>query len=120
MHRIPYVVYHGGVRGLHRIPLPCGDARRGFMKTRIVTAVIAALAMGAAVCVSGCCKVPTSAQSQAFAALNQAWPSVELQANRGAEAMLAAGDTTEAGKAVLDARTESFGQLLADLQSGGQ
>ena len=69
---------------------------------------------------SGCCKVPTPAQSQAFAALNQAWPSVALQANRGAEAMLANGDTTEAGKAVLDARTESFGQLLADLQSGGQ
>ena len=90
------------------------------MKRTTVTVAAATLAVGAAVLLSGCCKVPTPAQSQAFAALNQAWPSVELQANRGAEAMLANGDTTEAGKAVLDARTESFGQLLADLQSGGQ
>ena len=38
----------------------------------------------------------------------------------GAEAALAAGEINEAGKAVLDARREAFGQLIADLQSGGQ
>lgn len=68
----------------------------------------------------GCCKVPTPAQSQSFAALNGAWPNEARMSERGAEAMLAAGEINEAGEAVLDARRESFGQLIADLQSGGQ
>jgi hypothetical protein len=38
----------------------------------------------------------------------------------GADALLASGEITEAGKAVLDARREAFGQLLADLLSGGE
>ncbi len=67
-----------------------------------------------------CCQVPTPAQSQAFSALNQAWPSVQMQAEAGAEYLLQTGQVNEAGKEVLDARTQSFGQLLADLHSGGQ
>jgi len=99
-------------------PLACGDARRGFMKTRSVIAVTAALAMGAACFVTGCCKVPTPAQQSAFAALNQAWPNEARMSEAGANALLASGEINEAGKAVLDARREAFGQLLADLQSG--
>jgi hypothetical protein len=90
------------------------------MTKRSATAVTAALAMGAACFVSGCCKVPTPAQQSAFGALGQAWPSVNLQAEAGADAMFASGEINEAGKAVLDARREAFGQLIADLQSGGQ
>lgn len=90
------------------------------MKTRTATAVTAALAMGAACFVSGCCKVPTPAQTQAFAALNGSWANEARMSERGAEAMLAAGEVTPAGKEVLDARRESFGQLLADLLSGGE
>lgn len=89
-------------------------------KTRLLTGAGAAICAVSAVFAFGCCKVPTPAQSQAFAAMAQAWPSVEAQANRGAQDMLEDGDTTEAGKMVLDARVESFGQLLADLQSGGE
>lgn len=73
-----------------------------------------------AVTLTGCCKVPTPAQSQAFAALAGAWPNEAAMSERGAEAALEAGDINEAGKAVLDARREAFGQLIADLQSGGQ
>ena len=90
------------------------------MNKRTVTAVTAALAMGAACFVSGCCKVPTPAQSQAFAALAGAWPNEARMSEAGAEAALAAGEINDAGKAVLDARREAFGQLIADLQSGGQ
>jgi hypothetical protein len=38
----------------------------------------------------------------------------------GADALLASGEINEAGKAVLDARREAFGQLIADLLSGGE
>jgi hypothetical protein len=84
---------------------------------RIALLTVAVIGLSA---VAGCCTVPTPAQTQAFSALNQVWPSVQMQANAGADALLASGDINESGKAVLDARTEAFGQLLADLLSGGQ
>jgi len=83
-----------------------------------ITLIVAACV--AAVSLTGCCKVPTPAQSQAFAALSAAWPNEARMSELGAEAMLEAGEVTEAGKAVLDARREAFGQLIADLLSGGE
>ena len=106
--------------GFDLAPATCLPVRRGIMTKRTVTAVTAALAMGAACFVSGCCKVPTPAQSQAFAALSAAWPNEARMSELGAEAMLESGEVTEAGKAVLDGRREAFGQLIADLLSGGQ
>lgn len=79
-----------------------------------------ALLASAGLTLSACQSIPTPAQTQAFSALNSAWPPVHLQANAGAEYLLSNGDINEAGKAVLDARTEAFGQLLADLLSGGK
>jgi hypothetical protein len=80
----------------------------------LTVSVIGLSALGA------CCQVPTPAQSASFSALNQAWPSVQMQAEAGADYLLETGQVNEAGKEVLDARTEAFGQLLSDLQSGGQ
>ena len=73
-----------------------------------------------AITVGGCQQIPTPAQSQAFRTLDQAWVNEARMSERGAEAMLADGEVTEAGKVVLDARREAFGQLIADLLSGGK
>jgi hypothetical protein len=90
------------------------------MKRRLATVAAATLAVGAAVCVSGCCQVPTAAQSASFAALGQAWQDEARMSELGADAMLESGEVNEAGKAVLDARREAFGRLIDELQSGGQ
>lgn len=69
---------------------------------------------------TGCQQIPTPAQSQAFRTLDQAWLNEYRMSEYGAEYLLSTGGINEAGKAVLDARREAFGQLIRDLQGGDE
>lgn len=71
-----------------------------------------------AITVGGCQQIPTPAQSQAFRTLDQAWVNEARMSEHGAQYLLERGEVNEAGKVVLDARREAFGQLIRDLQGG--
>ena len=78
---------------------------------RIALSAIALAIVG----ISGCQQIPTPAQKQAFSTLGQAWVNEARMSEYGAEYLLSTGEINEAGKAVLDARREAFGQLILDL-----
>jgi len=87
-------------------------------KTRLITGAGAAVCAVSAVFAFGCCKVPTPAQEQAFAALESAWANEADMSRYGAMYLLEKGELTEAGKQVLDARRDAFGALIRGLRGG--